>query len=118
MPWFPADASNGEPVNQEGLFETHQQDLEDALSHRLDEWSGSKADTRFFNFGTVLVTYTIIQPLDRQGSGCRWRVRYVTNGGTIIWQHRIYKWRERRFIGRDDFTVYPPRRELGIDPDL
>ena len=112
MPWIATNATTGMPSReQDRLFDEVSQDLTAALAHRLE----ADLDTIFhpcgvtlwFDFGKVTVTYTVVEAIGSQGSGCTWRVRYVSHGGKILWLKTNFVRGQCRHRVCDEFSVYP-----------
>ena len=108
MPWFPTSATTGEPINDASEYQDKWQDLDRARRHRVDRYDLKTGQTIFETFGKVTVTYTVTQEMKGQGSGCTYQAKYVSDGGTIVWFHTIYKRHELRHCANDTFTVFPP----------
>ena len=98
----------GMPMDSRELFASRGADLERARAHRLGRYDASRGTTLWEQFGEVTATYTCVEGLSDQGSGCSWRVRYVSDGCTIIWVHRSFNRRGLFLMGSDIFTVFPP----------
>ena len=108
MPWIATNATTGMPSLQ-FLFDEVSQDLTAALKHRLDpDTVYHPCDTTlWFDFGKVTVTYTVVEAIGSQGSGCTWRVRYVSHGGKILWLKTNFVRGQCRHRVCDEFTTYP-----------
>ena len=108
MPWIATNATTGMP-SQQFLFDEVSQDLTAALKHRLDpDTVYHPCDTTlWFTFGKVTVTYTVVEAIGSQGSGCTWRVRYVSHGGKILWLKTNFVTGQCRHRVCDEFTIYP-----------
>ena len=77
--WIPTDALTGIPLDSNSqVYSAVQDDLRHALRHRVDDWNLGEGETRFFTFGQVTVTYTVVEPISDQGSGCTFRTQYVS----------------------------------------
>ena len=96
---------------QDKLFDEFSQDLTAALAHRLE----AELDTAFhpcdatlwFHFGKVTVTYTVVEAIGSQGSGCTWRVQYVSHAHNILWLKTIFVRGQCRHRVCDEFEIYP-----------
>ena len=107
MPWFAADGITGLPYHDHTLFAARQNDLAAALSHSLVLYNAVEGETCSFTFGAVTVTYTCINPMQGQGSGCVWNVRYSSDNDEILWLHMIWHRTSRTLTYEPIFTVWP-----------
>ena len=107
--WIATDALTGIPLDSNPrIYSEVQDDLLNALRHRVDDFLHRKGQTLFRSFGQVTVTYTVVERISDQGSGCTFRTQYVSHGGTIVWIHTIYHKRTMRHTLTDTFTIWPP----------
>ena len=73
--WIATTAATGIPVSgQDQYFAEVSENLRSALAHSIDRYDAPNEATLFHQFGTVTVTYTVIEEMGTQGSGCTWRV--------------------------------------------
>ena len=71
-------------------------------------YEASRGTTIWEQFGEVTATYTCVGEITGQGTGCSWRVRYVSDGCGVIWVPRCFNRRGLHLTGSDIFTVFPP----------
>ena len=107
-PWFAADAETGLPCDNPLLYQEVIEDLAAARAHRLWAWDMARGETLFYTFGRVTVIYTVESPVEGQGSGCDWRVTYISHAGTVLWFYMVFARHEMRMNTRSWFTIYPP----------
>ena len=108
MPWFSSYATTGVPLNDAWEYEDKWYDLKQARRHRVDRYDLTTGQTIFETFGKVTVIYIVTQQQDGDGTGCTYRAKYMSDGGTIVWFHTIYNRHELRHCPNDTFTVFPP----------
>ena len=108
MPWFATSATTGAPINDASEYWEKWWDLDQARRHRVDRYDLTTGQTIFAVFGKVTVAYTVTQQQCGQGGGCEYQVRYVSDGGTILWFHTVYNRHKLEHYLNDTFTVYPP----------
>ena len=106
MPWFPTYATTGVPITDAWEYEDKSWDLKQARKHLVDRYDLPTGQTIFAVFGKVTVLYTVTQQQCGQGGGCEYQVRYVSDGGTILWFHTVYNRKKKRHYLQDTFTDY------------
>ena len=106
-PWIPTAADTGLPLGDPALYDSVRQDLDEVDRHRVWRADLDEGQTLFHNAGGVTATYVVIEALCGQGSGCTYRVRYISHGGTVLWIRTDYHRRAMRHSLRDTFTVWP-----------
>ena len=105
MPWFAISATTGAPINDASEYWDKCWDLDQARRHRFDWYDFTTGQTIFETFGKVTVTYTVNA---RYREGIEYKVKYVSDGGTILWFHTVYNRHKLEHLYNDTFTVYPP----------
>ena len=108
MPWFATSPETGEPLpNQDELYESVRTDLEEALDHEFDEVTFDEGETRFFTYGMVTLVYICTLPLvTGWRTYCRWREKFVSHGGTVLWLRTVFVLYDSYHYIHDEVTCY------------